>query len=1311
MALILPSLVFAAAAPKYTTYQARIIKPNNMPLEDSNVMFRFTLTNPAANCALYVETFSNVDMTGSAGNVAFTLGTGTQSYISAGNTDMMDIFSNNPTAPYSCQGGGGPYTPANNDSRKIVMAFQISGLGWQVLPAMAINSVPYANYANKATSAVSATFAVSASVATTAQNLNGYTQSDFATSNGLGGGCSSGEVLTFNGAAFVCVSVASVSGTVSNITANTPLVKTGSASSPILSITQSSLTVDGYLSSTDFVTFNNKLNATSSAITTALGAQALTVSSTINLSGDVTGNTTSTVVSFVNGKTASQVSTSVDDTIAATSVATASTIAKRDSSGNIIFNNIGSNITSMNRLNLYNGANAISFLSPVLASSYTLTFPVSAGATDQVLTTDGAGILSWTSPSAGSVTSVSGTANEVSVTGTASNPVVGLANNGVVSGTYTKVTVDSKGRVSSATTLTASDIPNLDTNKITSGTFSVARGGTGLSTLTVSGVLIGNGTSAVNTVTAGSSGTVLTINGTGSPIWLTPAGGGGSSALSSFTSATATNTIDSTDFAQVWNWSTLSTQSALTISASALTTGSLLSLTTPNATVSSINGLLYVANTSAGMGGIVARIQSNSTAGSGLTVLASGNVGIGTSTPVSRLHVSGTLTIDGASTNGRLDGRNGFDFYSTTSGGGVIAKFKQASGNATPNYMTFTNINPGFNPILSVDGSDPNISMNISPKGTGNVNFVNGNVGIGQANPTFPLEVVGAIKSSSSVMVGADATACGASRNGSIRLNGTGLEYCNNTAWTPLATGGSLTGSTTGATTYNVTLGVNAGATFDGTALSNVSVGYDAMKNTTQGDNNVAVGYQAGTSITTGLFNVAIGASALKTVNTGWSNIAVGAYAMELATFPSGENIAIGQSALRSSTGSESIAIGSNAAYGKTTGDRIIAIGFQSYMNTTNGGGYSNIGIGDSTMRLGNVSGYHNVGIGAEALISLVSGNFNVGLGMATLRSNTTGAYNTANGVNALYSNRAKHESTAIGFNAMANADDTTTAAITYNTALGAYSLQGSFTAADNTGLRNTALGHSSLLGMASGSGNIGVGYNSGSAITTGSNNVVIGSNTGSTFATGSGNISINDGAGNERIRVLASGNVGIGNTSPSKLLHVGSASVGTGLAVANFQNVDGTCTITPAAAGSGIACSSDERLKENFQDVQGFYALDHILKLQAVTYNFKTASTETRRTGYKAQEIQKVAPEFVRQNDDGYFQVYYDGLIPWITEAIKTLYNDLMGVKADQAIQARQIASKADSATVDAKIKKLEAENAELKARLEKIEKALNSK
>jgi hypothetical protein len=71
------------------------------------------------------------------------------------------------------------------------------------------------------------------------------------------------------------------------------------------------------------------------------------------------------------------------------------------------------------------------------------------------------GDVTWTSAS------FNGSAN---VTGTAT-----LANTGVTAGTYTKVTTDAKGRITSGTTLAAADIPNLDATKITSGTIDAAR--------------------------------------------------------------------------------------------------------------------------------------------------------------------------------------------------------------------------------------------------------------------------------------------------------------------------------------------------------------------------------------------------------------------------------------------------------------------------------------------------------------------------------------------------------------------------------------------------------------------------------------------------------------------------------------------------------------------------------------------------------------------------------------------------------------------------------------------------------------------
>ncbi|WP_205576740.1 phage tail protein, partial [Pseudomonas aeruginosa] len=54
-----------------------------------------------------------------------------------------------------------------------------------------------------------------------------------------------------------------------------------------------------------------------------------------------------------------------------------------------------------------------------------------------------------------------------------------LANTGVAVGTYTKVRVNAKGLVTSATSLTADDIPWLDASKLATGILPVVRGGTG----------------------------------------------------------------------------------------------------------------------------------------------------------------------------------------------------------------------------------------------------------------------------------------------------------------------------------------------------------------------------------------------------------------------------------------------------------------------------------------------------------------------------------------------------------------------------------------------------------------------------------------------------------------------------------------------------------------------------------------------------------------------------------------------------------------------------------------------------------------
>jgi hypothetical protein len=73
-------------------------------------------------------------------------------------------------------------------------------------------------------------------------------------------------------------------------------------------------------------------------------------------------------------------------------------------------------------------------------------------------------------------------------------------------------------------------------------------------------------------------------------------------ALSSLTSATATNSINNTSFPQTWQWNSLTNGTALTISSSSMTTGSLLSLQDTAASATSTGQVLSISDATTGSG-------------------------------------------------------------------------------------------------------------------------------------------------------------------------------------------------------------------------------------------------------------------------------------------------------------------------------------------------------------------------------------------------------------------------------------------------------------------------------------------------------------------------------------------------------------------------------------------------------------------------------------------------------------------------------------------------------------------------------------
>ncbi|MCM2352918.1 MAG: tail fiber domain-containing protein [Pseudobdellovibrio sp.] len=392
--LIIMSTVFFAATVfamnGRTTYQAKIVKPDGYPLEAASVNFRFTVLDSVGSCVLYVEDYTGVNMSGGSGLISFALGNGTRSFPVSGTSQTFAQIFDNSVPLFNCQTPGA-YNPGPNDTRKIVMQFN-DGSGWQTLPAMAINAVPYAMYANKSNDA---------------QTLNGKPDTAFVENATLAAlNCNPAtQAITFNGVSFSCVAISGGGGGITSVTTSgTVLTTAGTASSPVISINVASMSSDGYLTSLDYAEFKAKLSASATQIANTLGyapvsasAVAAQISST-NLSGDVSGSISSNSVVNVGGKTAAQISSSVDDTLAATSSSTVDTIVKRNSSGNVTVNDLYANAAKINYTDIYRPSTSfnIRLQAPTsLSANYILNLPTTSGTAGQVLSTDGLGNLSW----------------------------------------------------------------------------------------------------------------------------------------------------------------------------------------------------------------------------------------------------------------------------------------------------------------------------------------------------------------------------------------------------------------------------------------------------------------------------------------------------------------------------------------------------------------------------------------------------------------------------------------------------------------------------------------------------------------------------------------------------------------------------------------------------------------------------------------------------------------------------------------------------------------------------------------------------
>jgi len=117
--------------------------------------------------------------------------------------------------------------------------------------------------------------------------------------------------------------------------------------------------------------------------------------------------------------------------------------------------------------------------------------------------------------------------------------------------------------------------------------------------------------------------------------------------------------------------------------------------------------------------------------------------------------------------------------------------------------------------------------------------------------------------------------------------------------------------------------------------------------------------------------------------------------------------------------------------------------------------------------------------------------------------------------------------------------------------------------------------------------------------------------------------------AANEKMRILPTGNVGIGTITPGYKL-----------------DVSGDGRFTSTVTATNFILSSDERFKENIEE-----ACDNRINADWKTFELKSEKGQ-KRYGVIAQELEETNPEFVRTDNRGFKSVaYIDLLIAKIAE------------------------------------------------------------
>ncbi|OFX24967.1 MAG: hypothetical protein A2033_16295 [Bacteroidetes bacterium GWA2_31_9] len=450
---------------------------------------------------------------------------------------------------------------------------------------------------------------------------------------------------------------------------------------------------------------------------------------------------------------------------------------------------------------------------------------------------------------------------------------------------------------------------------------------------------------------------------------------------------------------------------------------------------------------------------------------SSDKVGIGTSVPLHKLHVSDVVIITDGTDGSFIDIQNanatsgiqsGIRFFNGTSTsrikGGIFYKDAlsfgrgdlilannsiAANGNVSTADARLTIKNTGGIEVKGTSGASPSASLFHVLNATGDTIFAvyDGGVRIN----VYDDPLVKATSSKGGFAVGGFSPSKGATTNDYLTITPDSVRIYvedNPAAKATSSKGGFAVGGfspskvgltneylrVTSDTTRIYTMDTVAGfgiknleASSSGNYLrlspKNYFIGHNAGKSVTTGIYNTMIGYTAGTNLTTGFYNTYLGYQSAYTDNQGVNNVFIG-----YKTGYKNKGWKYGGVVW---LGSDNTFIGTNAGYNNNEGYANTFIGYNAgYSNTGykdpnffRGSGASNIFIGDNS-GYRNTIGNSNLFIGTRSGYKNEDGNYNLALGEYAGQNHRTGDYNVFIGSFAGNKDTSGVENVYIGRNA-----------------------------------------------------------------------------------------------------------------------------------------------------------------------------------------------------------------------------------------------------------------------------------------------------